>query len=66
MPARVALTLRLLGGLSTAEIARAFLVPEAAMAQRLLLVKAKIRDAGIPYRIPKEADLPKRLDACWR
>ena len=62
MEARVALTLRMVGGLTVAEIAHAFLVQETAMAQRVTRAKAKIKAAGIPWRVPAAADLPARID----
>ncbi len=60
--ARIALTLRLLGGLTVPEIAQAFLVPETTIAQRITRAKKKIAAAGVPYRVPEAADLPQRLD----
>jgi RNA polymerase sigma-70 factor (ECF subfamily) len=63
MEARVALTLRMVGGLTMPEIARAFLVPEPTMGQRITRAKAKISAARIPYRVPAAADLPARVDA---
>jgi RNA polymerase sigma-70 factor (ECF subfamily) len=62
MEARVALTLKVVAGLATADVARLFLVPEATMGQRLLRAKKRIANTGIPYTVPDEADLPERLD----
>src|SRR5262249_41050412 len=66
MPARVALTLRMLGGLTTAEVARAFLVAEPTMGKRIVRAKRKIADAHIPYRVPADDELLDRMDGVLR